>query len=46
MNVECAACIGSEFRYKSKYKKVAVLPIWKVMHNVSSVDSSSERNIK
>ena len=31
------------FRYKSKYKKVGVLPIWIVKSNISSVGSSSER---
>ena len=34
------------FRYKSKYKKIGVLPIWKVRSNVSSVGPSSERNMK
>ena len=33
------------FVYKSKYKKVGVLPIWKVKSNVSSVGPSSERNM-
>ena len=33
------------FRYKSKFKKVVVLPIWKVKSNVSSVGPSSERNM-
>ena len=33
-------------RYKSKYKKVGVLPIRKVWSNVSSIDPSSERNRK
>ena len=33
------------FRYKSKYKKIGVLPIWIVKFNVSiSVGPSSERN--
>ena len=37
-------CVGSvEIVYKSKYKKVGVLPIWIVKSNVSSVDPSSER---
>ena len=31
------------FRYKSKYKKVSVLPIWIVKSNVSSIGPSSER---
>ena len=31
-------------RYKSKYKKVGVLPIRIVWSNVSSIDPSSERN--
>ena len=31
-------------RYKSKYKKVGVLPIYKAKSNVSSVGPSSERN--
>ena len=30
------------FTYKSKYRKVGVLAIWKVNSNVSSVDTSSE----
>ena len=30
-------------RYKSKYKKVGVLQIWKVKFNVSSVGRSSEK---
>ena len=34
------------FRYKLKYKKVGVLPIWKVKSNISNVGPSSERNIK
>ena len=34
------------FRYKSKYKKIGVLPIWKVRSNVSSVGPLSERNMK
>ena len=33
------------FRYKSKYKKVGVLPIWKVKSNVSSVGASSDRHM-
>ena len=33
------------FRYKSKYKKVGVLPIWKVKSNVSSVGPSSESSM-
>ena len=33
------------FIYKSKYKKVGVLPIWLVKSNVLSVGPSSERNI-
>ena len=33
------------FVYKSKYKKVGVLPIWEVKSNVSSVGPSSERNM-
>ena len=32
------------FRFKSKYEKVGVLPIWIVKSNVSSVGPSSERN--
>ena len=32
------------FRYKSKYKKVGVLPIRIVKSNASSVGPSSERN--
>ena len=32
------------FRYKSKYKKVGVLPIRIVKSNVSSIGPSSERN--
>ena len=32
------------FRYKSKYKKVGVLPIWIVKSKLSSVGLSSERN--
>ena len=31
-------------RYKSKYKKVGVLPIWIVKSKLSSVGLSSERN--
>ena len=34
------------FRYKLKYKKVGVPPIWKVKSNISNVGPSSERNIK
>ena len=30
--------------YKSKYKKVGVIPIWKAKSNVSSVGPLSERN--
>ena len=46
INVVC--CIGTvEIQiYKSKYKKVGVLPIWIVKFNVSSVGRSSERNRK
>ena len=33
------------FRYKSKYKKVGVLPIQIVKSNVSSVGPLSERNM-
>ena len=33
------------FRYKSKYEKVVVLPIWIVKSNVSSVGLSSEISI-
>ena len=35
----------SYLKNKSKYKKVGVLPTWKVKSNVSSVDPSSERNM-
>ena len=34
------------FRYKSKYKKVGVLPIRIVKSNVSSIGPSSERNTR
>ena len=34
------------FGYKSKYKKVGVLPIRIVWSNVSSIGPSSERNRK
>ena len=34
------------FRYKSKYRKVGVLPIRIVESNVSSIGPSSERNRK
>ena len=40
--MQCAA--QAEQRYKSKYKKVGVLPIWIVQSNVSSIGPSSERN--
>ena len=32
-------------KYKSKFKKVCVLPIWKLKFNVSSVGPSSQRNV-
>ena len=34
----------AEWRYKSKYRKVGVLPIRIVWSNVSSIGPSSERN--
>ena len=43
INVVC--CVGSVQIYKSKYKKVGVLPTRIVKSNVSSVGPSSERNV-
>ena len=44
---ECQSSQNILFRakcilFKSKYRKVGVLPIWKVKSNVSSVDPSSK----
>ena len=42
MEINLVCCV----RYKSKYKKVGVLPIGTVKSNVSSVGPSSEKNRK
>ena len=44
LNAVC--CVKAEWRYKSKYEKVGVLPMRIVKSNVSSVGPSSERNRK
>ena len=41
--LNCVSAICPVFLYKSKYKKVVVLPIWIVKYNVSSVGPSSVR---
>ena len=43
--INAVCCAWVVFRYKSKYKKVGVLPIRIVKSNVSSVGPSSERYI-
>ena len=40
-----SSVVSNNSQYKSKYKKVVTLPIWKTKSNVSSVSPSSERSV-